>query len=174
MKKCNKCEENKELNEFSKRTASKDGLRSLCKTCIKIYRKSYYLKNYEKEKFTGSIWQKANPDKVNAKAAAWVKANSGKDSAKSAKRNASKLKATPKGLTKEQKKEITTFYIEAARLTKETGIKHQVDHILPLQGEGITGLHVPWNLQILTASNNHKKKNKFDFTYDNRSWLTGL
>ncbi len=76
------------------------------------------------------------------------------------KRYAAKIQATPKWLTKAHFKEMEWFYIEAARLTKETGIKHEVDHIVPLQGENVRGLHVPWNLQILTKSENIIKGNK--------------
>ena len=86
--------------------------------------------------------------------------NPGTINARTALRRAIKLQATPFWLTKEQKREIRAFYIEAARLTKETGIKHQVDHIVPLQGKTVTGLHVPWNLQILTASQNAAKGNR--------------
>lgn len=43
----------------------------------------------------------------------------------------------------------------------ETGIPHHVDHIIPLQGENICGLHIPENLQILKATDNRKKGNKF-------------
>lgn len=63
--------------------------------------------------------------------------------------------------------EILAFYDEARRLTRETGIKHEVDHVHPLKGVNFCGLHVPWNLQILTMSVNRSKSNKLEIT----SWL---
>lgn len=76
-----------------------------------------------------------------------------------AKRHAQKLQATPPWLTDEQKAEIKVIYSECRRLQDETGIAHNVDHVHPLQGETVCGLHVPWNLQILTESENCAKHN---------------
>lgn len=64
-------------------------------------------------------------------------------------RYALKLKATPKWASK---KAIRAIYAEAARLTKETGERHDVDHIVPLVGWTVCGLHVEYNLRILKHS----------------------
>jgi hypothetical protein len=190
MKICTKCKENKNLSEFYKQKNGKDGVRADCKACIKVYSANRYSMAPEKINAKNRAWQKANREKVKinralyyeanseelkAKSASWrdgnlekvkstngdyKKNNPGKIRALRSKRRAQKLNATPKWLTKEQLLEIETFYIEAVRLTKETGIKHVVDHIIPLQGKNVRGLHVPWNLQILTESKNCSKGNR--------------
>jgi 5-methylcytosine-specific restriction endonuclease McrA len=78
-----------------------------------------------------------------------------------AKRSAARLKRTPPWLNKNQLEQIKQFYQEAKELETSTGIKHHVDHIVPLQGENVSGLHVPWNLQVLTAAENCSKNNSF-------------
>lgn len=75
-------------------------------------------------------------------------------------RDAVKIKAAPAWLSKEQLEEMRCFYEEARRMTTTTGVVHHVDHIVPLRGKTVCGLHVPWNLQILTAAENKAKGNK--------------
>lgn len=68
--------------------------------------------------------------------------------------------ATPKWLTAEQKLEIRLKYRLAIELSRRLGVPHAVDHIVPLQGEEVCGLHVPWNMEVITQEQNLKKSNK--------------
>jgi hypothetical protein len=56
--------------------------------------------------------------------------------------------------------QVEEFYKEARRLTEETGVLHVVDHYWPINGKGSCGLHVPWNLRVITGSDNDSKGNK--------------
>ena len=47
---------------------------------------------------------------------------------------------------------------------------HELDHIIPLNHPKVCGLHVPWNFQWLTKSENNRKSNQFDGTVDNEGW----
>lgn len=87
--------------------------------------------------------------------------NLGKDSAKSTRRYAAKKKRVPKWLTKEQHRENETIYKECADLQQyfDPNDSLQVDHIIPFQGENVSGLHVPCNLQILPRGLNVRKGN---------------
>lgn len=69
--------------------------------------------------------------------------------------------ATPSWLTADDWAAMNAIYEEARRLTRETGIKHQVDHKYPLNGKTVSGLHVPGNLQILTQAANVAKSNRY-------------
>jgi hypothetical protein len=68
--------------------------------------------------------------------------------------------ATPKWLSRRQKSEIRQLYQIAITMTQTTGEQYVVDHIVPLRGEFVCGLHVPWNLRVITQGENLKKSNK--------------
>lgn len=106
--------------------------------------------------------RKANPEKTREWQRNWVSQNRGRKNALTAARMSHVKRATPPWLTEEDRASIREMYEEAARLTKKTGIPHQVDHVIPLRGKYISGLHVPGNLQILTASENSRKRNSYD------------
>lgn len=89
---------------------------------------------------------------------AWSKANPGKTAALRARRRADIIRATPKWA---DLFEIHAKYKESARLTLDTGVRHHVDHIVPLRGRLACGLHVAHNLQVIPAAENLKKSNRF-------------
>jgi predicted ribonuclease toxin of YeeF-YezG toxin-antitoxin module len=69
--------------------------------------------------------------------------------------------ATPQWLTPEHKERIRQVYLQAQHMSELTGEKYVVDHIVPLKNKHVCGLHVPWNLRIMTHAKNCKKHNKF-------------
>ena len=73
--------------------------------------------------------------------------------------------ATPPWVTVDQKRQMRSLYLEAQRLTKITGERYVVDHIVPLLSEEVCGLHVPWNLRVITQEENLKKSNKMVLTH---------
>ncbi len=126
------------------------------KECAARYRKE----NLEevRKKDVERYW--ANRTKRLGQALKYQKHHPEKFRARTALRRAQKNQATPKWLTDEQWAEIDTFYVEAALVQQITGVKHHVDHIYPYKGKDCCGLNVPWNLQILTGSENCSKNNR--------------
>lgn len=106
-------------------------------------------------------WATANKEKVLAVGKKWREDNRGRSQSLVRKRQARKLKATP---TWANESKIDDFYKESVRLTKLTGIQHHVDHIIPLQGKDVCGLHVENNLQVIPYYLNLQKGNKFKET----------
>jgi hypothetical protein len=99
-------------------------------------------------------YQRLFPDRVNMNNRLWRKANPGKVNAQTARRRAARIKATPPWLTADQRREIRDLYELAAI------VGMQVDHRVPLRGQNVCGLHVPWNLQLLSGRDNARKGNR--------------
>lgn len=155
----------------------------------KIRCRENYLKNRDKIIARSSQYQKDNKDKVNANHRAgycptkvsgyyqtyiakegnrekknkasnlWSKANAGKVNESTARRRATKLNATPAWADKWL---IAQIYELARDRTDVTGVKFNVDHIIPLRSDTVCGLHVENNLQVITAYENRSKSNSFE------------
>lgn len=131
----------------------------------KEIRARYYKNNKEKCIARSFKYRKDNPDwtkAVNKKAGKkWRDSNRDLCNARTARYRAKKLKATPPWLTNEQSADIQAMYTLAKRFETLCNIRYHVDHIVPLAGKDICGLHVPWNLQLLPASINLAKSNNY-------------
>ena len=160
MKKCCRCKEEKDLIDFNKDKRFKDQLRPFCRECSKKEWLNRYKKNKSKESERKSIYYQKNKEAILEKCSIWLKNNRPYGSAKTAKRKSIILSATPSWLTKIHFSQIEWYYRAAEMLTNDTGIKHEVDHIHPLQGKFFSGLHVPWNLRVINFSENRSKGNK--------------
>lgn len=184
-KRCYKCKESKETTYFSNDKSTSDGLQASCKACNKKYRDANKLRRKEarkvyeaqpvvKEKIrrqqlqyyqdnkdvilqNGKRWRNVNSERKVELDKKWRRDNPERVAVYKAKRRAEEIERTPSWADEAK---IVEFYKKARQLTIETGIQHHVDHIIPLKGEIVSGLHVENNLQILTRDENLKKSNK--------------
>lgn len=182
MKICSWCLVPQEVSLFYKLPRGKDGLHPTCKSCLKKRNAEWYVANKERARQNNKKWAKENPEKsmvrharfdarwpgrkaarsarnylanrdaARARHARWASDNKDRMAAYTARRRAQKINATPPWVDQAA---ITQIYTDAARRGLE------VDHIHPLIHPRICGLHVPWNLQLLTAVENRRKGNRF-------------
>jgi hypothetical protein len=121
-------------------------------------RRAHYAANQESSRATSNLWKSRNKAHQVAYRAKWYALNIDKELAANAVRRAGLALACPKWVSK---KDLLAIYKKCRELSRTCKIKYHVDHIVPLKGKIVCGLHVPWNLQIILASENLKKKNKF-------------
>jgi hypothetical protein len=201
MKICSTCRESKDFSEFGKNSCKKDGLCAACRVCRNARRRSAYYKDPTKSIEAASKWNKENrvrtretarlrylknpsPYREAAKLYYWDNAplvkkyqkkwrqeNPALCRALSAAKRARKMKATPPWLTPEDHFQIMLIYAQAALMTEASGSVYHVDHYVPLKGENVCGLHVPWNLRVIEAADNLRKKNKMP--EELLDWVTG-
>jgi hypothetical protein len=152
MKTCTKCHETKPLGQFTWRKDtrySKGGYyTSRCSVCLSGIAKAWQQKNKERAYAAQAEWRDANRAQWNV----WMAA-AGK------KRYCAKMQRVPKWANDAMTKAVYTHAGELRAL----GLDVDVDHIVPLQGELASGLHVHWNLQVVLMSDNRSKKNQVDF-----------
>jgi hypothetical protein len=127
---------------------------------IKASTKAWKAKNPDRKRELNREYKKRNKAKVNANTKLYKQRNRGVTNANTAKRRAALLQRTPKWLTPLDFTHIKLFYDCAADMTKVIGIDFEVDHIIPLQGELMSGLHIASNLQVITAFENQAKNNR--------------
>lgn len=122
--------------------------------------REYSRRNRQEETKRHANWRKQNKDKRAAWLSEYRKSPiiAAGRAAEASARRAAKRHACPSWVNRSA---LADIYVEARRRSQETGIKHHVDHIVPLVNERVCGLHVPWNLQILTAEENLQKSNSF-------------
>lgn len=106
-------------------------------------------------------WAIINRKRLLALQAAWARRNKARVAAKRATQRAKLRRRTPKWLTADDRLRMRRMYEEAARKTRETGVVHHVDHVVPLNGRTVSGLHVPNNLRIIPATVNLTKGNRY-------------
>lgn len=172
-KQCLCCNKIKSLSEFGKHSQKKDGLYTYCKPCKALKDKASYEKNKEKRlayikqwcsenlektRFYKRKYKSINPDidKI------YKKENKASINFSNAKRRANVKNRTPLWLTEFDRLKIKCYYQVASMRSKESGQNWHVDHIIPLQGKNVCGLHVPNNLQIIPAIENMRKNNHYE------------
>ena len=122
-----------------------------------------YRKN-NREKFIAGIaaWSKKNPEKAKQYAKKTKEKNRGRINADTVARRLAKAHRTPVWLTEDDKWLLKEAYNLAVLRTKMFGFTWHVDHIIPLQGEVVSGLHVPDNIQVIPWIENVRKANTFE------------
>jgi len=176
MKTCACCKEVKPLTEFCKSAKRKDGHHYYCKPCHSASNKRWRDANLKQARATSLAYRLANPEKCHAASKAWEKANPEKVKAwreryskenaaylqdKCVRYRAGKANRTPSWLTESDWLQIQCKYQVAAMYNREGLDRWDVDHVIPLYGKKVSGLHVPSNLRVIKADENKRKANKY-------------
>lgn len=163
------------LTQFYTNKDMKDGYMSRCKSCESERCKAKTIKRKDEQLSKAKEWRMKNKEKLYAACLAWRKRNPERCAAyyvdyrnrnrgvvneRWMRREVAKKNATPKWLNEDDIWMMAEIYDLSSLRTLATGILWHVDHIVPLQGKTVSGLHVPWNLRVITAKENQMKSNQ--------------
>ena len=154
MKQCSRCDTVKSFEFFPKKKENKDGYHSHCKQCRSEYDRSRYSSKDRSEAYHSNL-------ETERQARREYYSNNKEDYySRKAKRRAELLNRTPAWLTEHDLLHIKCIYSVCSMLNKEGTGPYEVDHIVPLQGKSVSGLHVPSNLRVVSRFENRSKGNK--------------
>lgn len=121
--------------------------------------KEWYEKNRQRKAEYNATYYVKNQEAERLRYRSWVAVSRFKKNALISKRRAVKANAT---VSWANQTKIVDVYELAAQLSQETGVLHQVDHIIPLQSKKVCGLHWEGNLRVITKEENLKKGNRLE------------
>jgi len=163
MKLCLSCREEKINSAFVRDKSRKDGLCNSCKECRSKHHARYYADNAEKKLVSRKEWGLKNTDQRKSYMKAYQSENAALYASHAARRREHIYERTPASMIESDSKCMTGFYLMRERVSDCLGITHHVDHVVPLRGKTVCGLHVPWNLCLLPEKINMSKSNKMHF-----------
>lgn len=130
-----------------------------CTLCEKEYNKKWSSENPDKRLEIYARYRENNQEKIKIRIKKYYEENKQDYVRRRLKRRERTMHATPSWADSEQMQKV---YNEASRLTETTGVPHEVDHIIPLQGDYVCGLHVHQNLRAIPVSKNRSKGKRFN------------
>lgn len=154
LKTCTLCGVAKPLSEYS---PSGPYLRSRCKPCRSRVVCEWARQNPDVHNARLRRWRAQNPEKASAPGRAYYRRNKEAKRERTRRSRERTRRASPPWTDRVA---IGEFYKLADTLTAATGVRHEVDHIVPIAGRGICGLHVHWNLRVVPWRENRSKGNK--------------
>jgi hypothetical protein len=129
--------------------------------CRKHYLLEWQRANTDKKKLSNAKYRSKNKAKHSEYNKEWFASNKAKACFYAMRRYTTIKNRTPKWMTEDDLWLISQAYELAELRTRVSGIKWHVDHIIPLHGRSVSGLHVPNNLQVIPALTNCRKGNTF-------------
>jgi len=157
MKTCSKCKSTKSLDDFYKGNRSPDGREAMCKVCRLEHNRKWHSENKDRHRELTQRWYAENKEQHLANSKVWYSENKHRKLQTTTAREKRIKRATPNWV---DTTELQKYYADARYLTELTGIEFEVDHIVPVTNNKVSGLNVPNNLRVITAYENRQKSNK--------------